>query len=329
VKQITINDIARISGFSKKTVSRVVNKEKEVKQETREKILQVIDKYDYKPNIFAKNLKQQKSFTLGLIVHHLTNPFIPQLIETIERNITDERYSILFSISDINDQTRRECIRNMIEKGVDGIIMTNVDPSNSVDLAVLKRKKIPHVLVLNRIGAYDGNFVGVDYRYGSEIMMNYLHGLRCRKIAFITGTQGNISSLERLQGYRTFLEEHDIAYDESLVETGTFLYEGGYSAFNKLYSHHSDMDAVFCINDYTALGAIDAARRIGLRVPDEMKIVGFDDMPIAAHSNIKLSTIRIPIQKMARMTIKLLMDQIEDRERTCRQVILKPELVIR
>jgi DNA-binding LacI/PurR family transcriptional regulator len=254
---------------------------------------------------------------------------MPQLIESIESEISYSDYSILLSISDIDERSKRECIRNMIDKMVDGIIMTNVYKENKEDLKYLKSNRIPFVLVLNRLGNFESHYVGADFYYGSIKMMSHLYGLGLRRIAFITGTPDNISSAERLQGYKTFLFEHGLPYDHSLVEKGNFKYDGGFVAFNKLMSKTKDIQAVFCVNDYTALGAIDAAKKAHLKVPEDVVIVGFDDMQIASHSNIRLTTMRIPILKMAKTAVKILFDQIEGRQNKYRSVILKPELVIR
>ena len=323
--------IAKISGFSIKTVSRVVNNEKSVSDKTRKEILRVIRKYDFKPNIFAKNLKKRKSYTVGLIVHNITNPYMPELIETIEREISQshDEYSILLSISDISEKSKRECIRNMIDKMVDGLIITNMHRENQKDLEYLKGNSVPFVLVLNRLNGFESNYVGADFYFGSIKMMSYLYGLGLRKIAFITGTPDNISSAERLQGYKSFLLKHDLSCDDSLIETGDFKYAGGFSAFNKLLSRNPDLEAVFCVNDYTALGALDAARKLQIKVPDDLVIVGFDDMHIASHSNIGLTTMRIPILKMAKAAVRILFGQIDGKKKRCQKVILKPELVIR
>ncbi len=329
LKKVTLSDIARVSGFSKKTVSRVVNNDKAVSTATRESVLRVIEQYSYRPNYFAQNLRRKRSNTIGLIVHNITNPIIPQLIETVEREISPTPYNILLSISDIDTRTRQQCIQNILDKMVDGLILTNVDRSNCEDLRSMQRNQFPFVLVLNKLSEYEGNFVGVDNLYGSELMMNYLHALGFRRIAFIAGLQDNVASFERLSGYRRFLAEHGLAFDESMVETGNFRFDGGYDAFTRLAAKHRDVEAVFCVNDYTALGALDAARHLGMRAPEDITIVGFDDTPIASHLNIRLTTIRIPIPQIAKNALQVLMEHIEDRGREPRKVILKPELVIR
>jgi LacI family transcriptional regulator len=217
----------------------------------------------------------------------------------------------------------------MLNRMVDGLILTNVDKSNYEDLRNLQENHFPFVLVLNRLAEYDGNFVGVDNIYGSELMMNYLYGLGHRKIGFISGPPENNASIERLDGYRVFHEEHDLSFDESLVEIGDFRYGGGQRAVEALVARHSNIDAIFCVNDFTALGAIDAARNLGIRVPQDLLITGFDDMPISSHLNISLTTIRIPILQIAKKTVQVLMEQIAGSEKKYRTIILKPELVIR
>jgi len=325
----TIEDISKITGFSIKTISRVINQESGVREKTREKILKIIEEYNYSPNIFAKNLKENKSYSIGLIVHNITNPYMPQLIETIEREISTTRYNILLSISDINEKSKRNCIRTMIDKMVDGIIMTNVYKENYSDLEYLKKIGIPLVFVLNRLPNFECDYVGADFYFGSIKMMQYLFSIGLKKIAFITGSPDNISNLERLKAYKDFLLGHGIPYDDSLVETGNFKYEGGFDAFNKLISNNDDIEAIFCVNDFTALGAMNAAKKAKFKVPEDIMIVGFNDMQFASHSNIKLTTMRIPILKMARTAVEILFDQINGGKQTCKKVILKPELVVR
>ena len=329
MERVTLEDIAKATGFSIKTISRVVNNEKGVKEQTKEKIMKVIKEYNFSPNIFAKNLKKNKSYSIGLIVHNLTNPYMPQLIESIEREISTTDYNILLSISDVGENSRHSCIKNMVEKMVDGIIMTNVYKENYLDLKYLKKNKVPFVLVLNRLSGLSCNYVGADFYMGSIKMMKYLYEKGLRKIAFIAGEPDNVSGIERLQGYKDFLHNHDMPFIDQYVEVGNFKYDGGVDAFNKLISRNKGIEAIFCVNDYTALGAIDAAKQANIKIPDDMVIVGFDDMQIASHANIKLTTMRIPILKMAQEAVSILFNQMNNEKARYKKVILNTELIIR
>lgn len=327
MKRITLKDIARMSGFSEKTVSRVINEEKGVKKNTREKILKIIQKYNYRPNLMAKGLVSKRTYTIGLVVANISNPAISKIIETLEHEISNTNYSFLLCIA--NEHKEKQCIYTLVDKMVDGVIFVAVGPQKK-DLKYLQKNKIPFVLMTARIKSFDTNYVGVDNEYGSKSMMHYLFDIGCRTIGFIKGPAYASGSNERFNGYRNFLREKKVPYNIELVAKGNYKYDGGFKAFHKIISKNKNVQAVFCANDYMALGAIDGAEKIGLKVPQDIRIVGFDDIPISAHSHIKLTTIRLPYTEMAQSAIKILLEDIDKKSLSPRkEIILKPELMIR
>jgi DNA-binding LacI/PurR family transcriptional regulator len=330
MSRMTLKDIARLSGYSEKTISRVINDESHVKPETRQKILETIRKYDYRPNIIARSLASRRSYTLGLIVHNITNPFYPKLIETVEQKLSRSDYSLLLCIPGEKKSRKKECIQSMVDKMVDGFLLTFVDETVHAELQMLKKQGIPFVIMLNTTSDFPCNYVGVDNVHGSRLMMEHLFASGFRRIAFINGPRELNVCADRLRGYKSFLMEHDLSTDEDLIAEGSFRYDGGFQAFTEIIKKHPDVEAVFCANDYMALGAIEAAKKMRLRVPEDIFIAGFDDIPISAHSNIQLTTVRIPLEQMAQTALDIIMDELGGKAVSAnKRVILQPQLIIR
>ncbi len=328
MKRFTITDISRLSGFSEKTVSRVINNEKAVKEETKHKILKVIKQYNYRPNILARGLASNRTYTIGLVVANISNPCISKIIETLEQEASKRNYNLLLRIYD--NVKEKEQIYNLLDNMVDGIIFVAVIISNYRELEYLKEKNIPFLLMLERMFHFDTNFVGVDNEYGSKVMMSHLYESGCRVIGFIKGRPHASGSMERYNGYKKFLKEKSLPFIKDLIAEGNSKYEGGYRAFNKIIKSQKAVQAIFCANDYMALGAIDAARKLGFSVPENIRIVGWDDIPFASHSNIKLTTVRLPYKNLAKHAIRIVLEEISGKNIGVNsEVILKPVPLIR
>ena len=324
-----LEDIGKITGFSMKTVSRVVNNENSVKVATREKILKAIKEYGYKPNILARGLASNKTFTFGLVMSEITNPSISLEIKIFQEELNGTGYSMLLCLADTPLGNTNNCIDLLLNKNVDGIIFHTIASLPKENLKSLDNINTPYVLIMRKKSNFKTDYVGVDNEYGSLMMMEYLFNLGYREVGFIKGIENISVSIERFNGYKAFIGKNGMIYKESLVEVGNFDYEGGYHAAKKLIKRNPNMQVMFCASDYMAMGALDAATVLKKKVPEDLAIVGYDDIPQAQYKNINLTTIRIPFNGVIKNALDILFNKINTGDKKKKNIILAPELIIR
>jgi DNA-binding LacI/PurR family transcriptional regulator len=218
----------------------------------------------------------------------------------------------------------------MIDKMVDGMIFPTIENKSREELEILKNFNFPFVLIMRRIYDLDTHYIGVDNEYGSRLMMSHLYNLGYREIGFIGGIKANSVSIERLKGYKSFIIEHGLSYRDELVEVGNFEYNDGFIAASKIIKNNPNIQAIFCANDYMALGAIDAAAKLNKKVPENLAIGGFDDMPSSGYSSINLTTIRIPFKDIIKKAINILIEELKGNIYNTKEVVIfKPKLIVR
>ena len=325
---ITINDVAKQAGVSIKTVSRVINNSPEVAEETRKRILEVIKLLNYRPNALARGLMTKKTKALGVVVSDITNPYIPELVRGIADVASERGYNIVLSNTDGIREKEIEYVDVLLERRVDGLIFTSVR-LESQEVIDLQNEGFPLVLVNRQIYGARTNFVIVDSKIGSRLAVEHLIELGHKRIAHIAGPIDISVSIERLETYKETLKAHNIRVDEELIKTGNFQQDGGFNACKELLSIKEPPSAIFCANDFMALGALEYISNMGLRVPDDISILGFDDITFASLPGIELTTIKVPKYDMGHLSAKILIDEIEGKRKSIKQVVLKPELVIR
>ena len=266
---------------------------------------------------------------LGLVITEITNPSIALQIKIIEEEISKTDYSFMMSVFDGKLREERDCIREMTKGLTEGMILPTIEKESEAELKYLNKNKIPYVLVIRRLYDLKTHFVGVDNEYGSYLMMNHLFDIGYREIGFIKGIEEVSVSKERFNGYRSFIKERNMPFRDDLVEIGNFKYEDAYRAAAKIIRNNSKLQAIFCANDYSALGAMDAASKLGKKVPENLAIVGFDDIPIAGYSNINMTTIKVPFRDIVRKAMEILLNELEKPKAKKEVFLFKPSLVVR
>jgi DNA-binding LacI/PurR family transcriptional regulator len=325
---ITIEEIAQLAGVSKTTVSRVINKKPDVHPETREKILQLIEEYDFRPNVFAKAISIQKSQTIGLIIPHLvenifTNQFFLEVLHGVSTAVDKRGYYLLLFYP--NEQDYLDVYK---QKRVDGFILMSPGAFQIDIIELLKKAQAPFVSTAKVHGEPDMTWVDVDNFYGGLLAGRHLIDLGHRRIAFI-GKPSLKSSTDRLEGYRQVLLENGIEYDDRLVVVAEIAtVNGGYQATCNLLDSVKDVTAIFLANDIMAIGAIRAAIERGRRVPQDLSIIGFDDIPFAQYLTPALTSVRQPAFEKGARAIDLLVDYLEEGTQPSSET-LEIELVIR
>ena len=327
---MNIETIAHLSGVSRSTVSRVINNSPKVSDETRQRVLDVLRQTNFQPNLAARSLAAGSTRILGLVIpmgvsHLFIDPFFPQLIQGIYMACTARDYSIMLWLAD--PEFERRTIRQVLYSGlVEGVILSSM-PHDDPLIDALSEARRPFVVVGHVTGRDHISYVDVDNVESARQATLHLARMGRKRIASITGPLNMIAGQDRRQGYELALQQSGLAIDPSLVVEGDFTQEGGYQGMLLLLPHKPD--AVFVASDAMAQGALRALSETGNHVPEEVAIVGFDDMPFAAHTTPPLTTVRQPIHRMGSMAAEMLIDIIESRAAQPRGTRLPTELVVR
>lgn len=329
----TLEEVARLVDVSRSTVSRVINDHPNVRPETRERVWQAIRKSGYQPHAVARSLATNRTQIIGMVIPEavttlFTDPFFSLLLRGATRICNACHYQLLLSLFDDPDG-QKEMYRRVLRGGyLDGVILasTSLDDPLIPDLLC---DRVPFVSV----GRYPNgriHYVDVDNVAGGRMAVEYLIDLGHRRIATITGRLNTSHGQGRLEGYRQALQAHHIKVEESLIVEGDFTEGSGMVNMQRLLP--ASPDAVFVASDMMAIGALKALRQAGRRVPQDVALVGYDDIPIASAIEPALTTVRQPIERMGSMAVEVLLNVLEEpleKETLARRIILLPELVVR
>ena len=333
-KKATIKDIARMANVSHTTVSRALNDKSRIRNETKEKILSIARELNYQPNFIARSLVMNRTKTLGLVITTIANPFYTELAQGIEATARGLGYNIILCSTNYDLFIEKQHIDILRSRGVDGIILTSAhigDP-NIIKLA---EKGFPIVLVNRR--TYEAivkekvDYVGVDNILGGFLAVEHLIKLGHQRIGVIGGSSESSVGLERLEGGKKALEAYDLEQRNDYFLEGDFLKESGYQGGKRFLKMAKSPTAIFATSDYMALGAFQAIAEEGLRIPEDIALVGFNDIEFTAMKGIELTTIGQKKFEMGALAVRILVEKIEGKEGkpSRREILLKPELIIR
>ncbi len=326
--KFTIADIARIAKVSKTTVSRVLNHKPYVEAETKRRILAIIEETGFIPQYSAISLAGGKTNIIGLLVPSLSNPYSLTVIQGVAEKIAGENFDLMLYTTGLSEQNQKRFIQKLSKNVVDGLVV--LLPRESTDLEKeLFTSDLPIVLIDHRGINTHVPTIAVTNEKGGYDATKYLISLGHRAIAFITGVLDFGCSIERLEGYKVALASHDIAFESRFVTLGDFTESSGYASAKALMNQHNPPTAIFCSNDEMAIGAMKAIQDMGLRVPHDVSIIGFDDISKASMVYPPLTTIRQPLFEMGEHAAKLLVDLINGTKIHKACTVLQTELVIR
>ena len=324
--KVTIIDVAHTAGVSYATVSRVLNDEPYVKPETRERVLSALDSMGYVVNRQARSLRTGRSQMIGLLVRDLGTGYVGEIVAGIDAEIAGTDHEMLLFTT--HQQAREpEYVATFVGGMADGLLL--VLPYNFEAYSeLLNQRRFPHVLI-DYEGSSMGPAIGCNNRQGAYDGASYLLSLGHRRIGFITGILTMGSSRSRLLGYRQALSDHGVAEDPALVVEGDYQQPAGYAGAQALLALPEPPTAVFASNDVMAFGAMEAIREAGLRIPHDISVLGFDDIPQAAGVAPALTTVRQPLHEMGRQAVQMLLSYIEDPDRPFEYRELSTSLAIR
>jgi len=327
----TINDVAKMAGVSKRTVSRVINNSDKVNAQTRKKVEKIIEKLNFTPNSRARGLAASRSYLIGLI-YDLPTLFINDVQKGIVSICTHAGYDIVVHPCEYGSDNLVNDVRRFVNRSkVDGVIM--LPPVSDIPelSAALDDIDVPHVRFASELSAEPWRQVVTNYGPAVTDMTNHLVSLGHTDIGFISGPKHNVSSRKRRQAFVDALHQHGLELQNSMVAGGEFTYESGVNAAEKLLTAEPRPTAIFAANDEMAFGVMNVANSLGIKVPDDLSVVGFDGTNFANFVIPSLSTIRRPSADMARLGAQKLLAFIDDGANAARafESMVSPQFVPR
>lgn len=311
MKKITIKDIAKEANVSIATVSNVINnKSKGVSKETREKILNLVERYDYKPNAVARGLVKRRTNTIGLVIPDIRNPFYPMMAKGVEEVALENGYSIFLCDGSNSSEREAQYFRILQENLVSGVIYNNFNDMAGKTLDIMKKSDIPVVFIDNYVDMKGFKCLLIDNKKAMFELVNYCISMGHRRIVFAGGTMDSYTADERYKGYLQALEENMIPVDSNMIMTASYRAEDGYAMTEELLDRGTDFTAIICHNDYVALGVIQKLQEVGLRIPEDISVTGFDNIDLTRIMTPKLTTINYPVYELAKKAVKHLIDGI-------------------
>ena len=328
--KLTIKDIANLSGVSKSTVSRVINKKKYVSKNSKERVLNIIKELGYIPDGIARSLKTKETYTIGLIIPDINNPFYSETAKIIEENLRKLGYSLIICNTENRHDLQNKYIDILKQKKVDGIIFGSVKINDS-NINNLLAEGFPYITYHRKIESKNSNYVVSDDIAGIKTAVKYLVDLGHKNIAYISGPSEFSTGINRLKG---FIEARNIF---NLNNSNNLIKEGGYSEYQswqvtkEIINLTPRPSAIIAANDLMAISALDCILYHGLSVPKDISLIGYDNINLASHARIQLTTISVDKKNMAKITANSLINEIINKKSNSKsvQITLKTKLIIR
>lgn len=318
----TIRNVAERAGVSKSLVSLVMRGSPHVSEQRRQAVLRAARELGYRPNAVARSLVEGRTRLIGALVADLHNPFFAEFLDGLQESLHGEGLRMLVGSGRWDPQFEAEAVEAFLEMRVDGLVLLSVVPESLSEAA----KNVPVVVV----GEHDVQGVDIvvdDDELGARLAVDHLVGLGHRRIAHIEGAPSTTARYRR-SGYETAMRRHGLA-DRIVVQPGDFTEDGGYRAARELLGRDARPTAIFAPNDLVATGALSAADELGLRVPADVSVVGYDNTYLAAIRHIALTSVDQPRRDMGRIAAERLCDRIEEPDREPQQTLVTPHLVVR
>jgi LacI family transcriptional regulator len=306
----------------------VINDKGPVSAETRQRVLEVIDRLGYRPSGIARGLATQRTGTLGLVIPDVANPFFAELARGAEQIAYAAGYNVFLCNTDEDPERELAVLKSLEEKRVDGLVLCSSRLGEDLLLeAIAGHDGV--VLVNRRLIGPQVSSVRLDDEIGGRLATGHLLTSGHRAVGLVNGPEISHSGRLRARGYRAALAGSGLPYYADWVRTCPPVVSGGLAASHDLLGTHPELTALFCYNDLVAVGALQACAELGRRVPDDVAIVGYDDIPLAALVTPPLTTCRTPRYELGSRAIELLLAQIDGQAKAGAEAVLKPELIVR
>jgi LacI family transcriptional regulator len=328
---LTSHDVARVAGLSQSTVSRALRGDPRVTPETRERVRAAAAQLGYTPNAMGRMLVEGTTRTVGMVVTDISNPFYPNLIAPLHDELAALGYRMVLFTERLegDDAEADRGMEGLVDRGVDGAVLTTSTLDGAVPRELLRRG-LPFVFLTRTVDGIPADAVTVDNALGASLVAAEVVRAGHRRVAAIFGPANTSTGRDRERGFRAGLAAAGIALDPGVVRHGPYTVDGGRAAATELLGLPERPTVIVCFNDLVAIGALNAATASGLRVPDDVSITGWDDLPMASWEVCRLTTVRQSMDEMARTAARLVVERIERRgPEEPRHVLLDPQLVLR
>ncbi|UXI02506.1 HTH-type transcriptional repressor PurR [Photobacterium sp. TY1-4] len=325
----TIKDVARLAGVSTTTVSHVINKTRFVAEATQKKVLAAVDELNYAPSAVARSLKCNTTRTIGMLVTKSTNPFFAEVVHGVEEYCYGEGYTLILCNTEGNLEKQRDYLRMLAEKRVDGLLVMCSDLDDKL-LALLERQKdLPMVVMDWGPESPHTDKIQDNAELGGYVATKYFIEHGHQKIGCLTGHSEKLTCRERLKGFHKAMAEANLSVNPDWLIEGDFECESAVAAAKQFIAMEERPTAIFCFNDIMAMALISTFEQAGLRVPDDISIIGYDNIDLAPYFSPPLTTIHQPKQRLGKKAIEILMARVKDKQHERRIFEMAPELVVR
>lgn len=325
----TMKDVARLAGVSTSTVSHVINKDRYVSEAITEKVNAAITSLNYAPSALARSLKLNQTRTIGMLITASTNPFYSELVRGVERSCFERGYSLVLCNTEGDEQRMNRNLETLMQKRVDGLLLLCTE-THQPSLAIMQRYPyVPSVMMDWAPFDGDSDLIQDNSLLGGDIATRYLIERGYRRIACIAGPLDKTPARLRLEGYREAMHHAKLAIPDGYEITSDFEFGGGFAAMQQLLTHTERPDAVFVGNDAMAVGVYQALYLAGLKIPQDMAVIGYDDIELARYMTPPLTTIHQPKDELGELAIDVLIHRITQPGQKQQRIQLTPELIIR
>jgi len=324
----TIYEVSKLAGVSLATVSRVINNSGKVMPKTREKVLAAIEELGYRPNSMAQSLASKRSNSVGILIPELHGPFFGRMLSSVEAELRNAGKRVIITAGHSDEAKEKDCIEFLLGSSCDALILHVYSVPHEY-LIKLNQGPVPIIILNNYIPEIAENCITLDNEHGGYVATRALLERGHRKLAYISGPHWKIDSFKRLAGHRRALKEFGLEIDEKLVIQGNFEEASGREAMKQLLRTGSPFTGVVCANDEMAAGAMDTARKQGIAVPDDISVIGYDNVYFTDYLHPKLSSIGCRIREMGQMAARCVLKNTYGQEDLEIQNTFKPRLVLR
>ena len=325
----TIRDVAKLAAVSSITVSRVINNSGYVSKATRERVEKAIKELNYVPNTLATSFRSNRTYTIALVVPDVTNPYWTTVARGVEDVAAEKDYSVILCNTDEDSAKESRYIEILLRRQVDGILIAPATDDGE-RLLPIRSQETPCVILDREVKHFNADVVRCDSVAGSRELTQHLLDIGHRRIAMISGPATVSTAEDRVEGYRRALQERGLTVDENLVKRGEYKQSSGYRLMREVMTDGLSPSAVFAANNFIAVGVMEAIREAGLRVPEDIALVCFDDLPQASLIYPFLTIVAQPAYEIGTTSAELLLEQLTGKtQRKERAVVLETELIIR
>jgi DNA-binding LacI/PurR family transcriptional regulator len=333
MKRYSIYDVAKKAGVGIATVSRVINNSKHVKNSTRAKVQEVIKELDYKPDFFARNLVKKTSRTIGLLIPDIINPVFPEIAKGVSDKAFLSGYTVFLGNTDESIEKEIKLVNQLIDKKVDGIIFISTEMCNKggdySHYTDLMKKNIPTVLINGSIKGTDIPFVRINEQKSGYIATKHMIKKGLRKISFLGGPENSIPTTDKLKGYKKAFREFNLTIEKKYIILDKHEIKNGFKNTTSLLNMEEKPEGIITVSDALAIEAIKAARAKNISIPDNLKIIGFDDIKFSSSFSPSITTIAQPKYKMGTLALDMLIHLTEKKVLPERGVVIEPKLILR